>query len=126
MFLENLDKIEQAPKRGQLLVYTRNRVIFQPYGSLEEVKTLLKKEEILELHLFNTQKEYRCILSESKRYPKGRIEHLAEFPDCEESVYKEETLLENGGKLTVLNYLKYSDVSGMASIQEYRLVMEEI
>lgn len=79
---------------------------------------------ILELHLFDDKKEYRSITSESSRHKDGVIEHVADFAYDEDTVYKETPVLEKGGTITVLNHLSY-DKNGMASIDDYRLTMEE-
>ncbi len=123
----NLQKIGEAPQAGQLLAYTRKNVIFQPYGALEEVEEWLSQEDLLEVHLFDEEKEYRSIATRSKRYKDGVIETVADFSEREEeTLYKEQIRLENGqGMITVLNHIKYDDkgdgATGMASIDNYRL-----
>lgn len=138
----DLTTVMKAPKCGQMLAYTREKVIFQPYSNLEEVGQMLADTEILELHLFNRQKEYRSIASCSSRHEGGKIEVVADFPAEKESdVYKETVMLEKkfGTKITVLNHIHYnskdSDMedsdnhyrkyNGMAYIDNYRLRMEE-
>lgn len=124
----DLTRVMEAPQCGQMLAYTRKRVIFQPYRNLEEVEQVLADTEILELHLFDGQKEYRTIVSCSPRFESGRIEAVAEFPaDRESDVYKETVMLEKefGTKITVLNHIHYNECNGMADIDNYRLRMEE-
>ena len=123
MKIEDLSRIEEAPERGQILAYTRKKVVFETYDSKEKVKQLLDGEDVVELHLFDNQKEYRSIVSESKRYEMGMIECVESFPEEDETVYKEECLLENGsGSLIVLNHIQY-DENGMAQVDTYRLMM---
>ena len=123
MKIEDLKRIGEAPERGQILAYTRKKVVFESYDGIEKVKQLLEGEDIVELHLFDDQKEYRSIVSESKRYETGMIECVESFPEEDESVYKEECILENGrGSLIVLNHIKY-DENGMAQVDTYRLMM---
>lgn len=124
MHLSDLQITSQAPASGQMLAYLRKAVIFQPYASLDQVREILGQDDILELHLFNCEKEYRCISSESKRNQNGVIEHVAEFKYDTNTVYTERPFLESGGKITVLNHLSY-DGNGMAAIDDYRLMMEE-
>ena len=138
---DELKKIAEAPASGQMLIYTRLKVVFAPYKNLKDVQEVIESEEVLEMHLFDTDKEYRCIATESKRYVAGFIEHIADFKaDEAESVYKETVLLEDGcrlggesgsdNKLTVLNHISYGDTdsdgaknqNGMAIIDDYRLV----
>lgn len=120
-----LNKIKDAPKSGWMLLYLRNQVKFQPYSSVQEVEDMTGEQEILELHLFDKSKEYRAISTESKRFKDGVIEHIADFADDENRVYRQKTLLEDGSALTVLNLLRF-DERGMAVIDDYRLVYEEV
>ncbi len=114
---------KNAPSAGQALIYTRKKVLFFPYLSERDVIEKTEGEELLEVHLFDSRKEYRAILTESRRFPGGIIESVSDFADEKESVYKEEILLENSTrKITVLNHLKYGQ-NGMVSIDDYRLIM---
>lgn len=124
MLWKDLKLTDQAPRSGQMLVYLRNEVLFQPYTSLAQVQEIVGPGPILELHLFDDKKEYRSITSESSRHKDGVIEHVADFAYDEDTVYKETPILEKGGTITVLNHLSY-DKNGMASIDDYRLTMEE-
>lgn len=134
--LDKLQKWEKAPQKGQALIYTRKQVIFESYDSKESLIEKLGNEEILEIHLFDKNKEYRCIVSRSKRRKNGVIEAVIDFPvENPEKYYEEKILLENGkGELIVYNSIKYddeemdesksdSDKTGMATIDNYRLVM---
>lgn len=133
MVIGKLTKIKSAPAAGQLLAYTRKQVICRPYSSIEEVKNDLEGEELLELHMFDDNCEYRAIMTESSRYPEGIIEHVADFaytgscaPDSSNKiygdVYREDCQLEQGqGILTVLSHLHY-DENGMILVDDYRLV----
>lgn len=134
MMLRNLKKFDSAPASGHLLAYTRREVIFRPYTSHTEVADLIGEDELLEIHMFDKDHEYRAITSESSRYPQGYVEHIAVFPFsvdesadstnriCED-VYREDCVLEHGqGTLTVLNHLRY-DENGMIEVDDYRLMM---
>lgn len=133
---------ERAPEKGQLLAYIRReKLIFLPYEDLGEVDKLLSGKELLEVHLFDRIKEYRAITSRSRRFMRkeseaeqdpaesarqnsvGIIEYLADFPDDEDTVYKETIRLEKGqGTITVLNHITYNE-SGMAAVDDFRLCM---
>ncbi len=124
---EDLKEKEEAPEKGWMLAYLREGVQFQQYGSLEEVREKIRAGELLELHLFDKEKEYRCIASQSRRYEeKGFIVERV-VPDLDEKsreTYEEDIYLEDlGKKIHVLNYLKY-DGNGMLEVDNYRLVME--
>lgn len=125
MRLQDLERMKEAPSCGQLLAYTRKKVLFQQYVNTDELESILGEEELLELHLFDVQKEYRCIASGSRRFPSGVIEAVIDFPEKDEgSVYREEVLLEDRkGTITVLNHIAYNDKNGMAYVDNYRLRM---
>lgn len=134
MLISKLERIEEAPAAGRLLAYTRKRVFFRDYTSLDEVRQILAADEILEIHLFDDDKEYRALATESARYPKSVIEHVAEFVPGEKDagvepthlygdVYLEECQLEREeGTMLVMNRIDY-DKNGMIRIDDYRLVM---
>lgn len=119
-----LKKAAEAPKSGQMLAYTRKQVIFQPYSKPEEVEQALSDAEVLELHLFDRDREYRAVASRSPRFPDGVIETAAEFAE-DRDVYKETAALEEefGKAITVLNHIHFDQDSGMGHIDNYRLRM---
>lgn len=124
----DLTRVTEAPGGGQMLAYTREKVIFHKYANLEEVEQELANTEILELHLFDEKKEYRSIASRSPRSEGGKFETVVEFPaDRESDVYKETVMLEEefGKAITVLNHIHYDKNNGMADIDNYRLRMGE-
>lgn len=126
MNIDNLKRLEEAPERGQILAYTRKEVLFHSYERLESIREELRDETILEMHLFDENKEYRCIATESKCFPEGVIEYIAEFSD-DSDVYKENTLVEEGydaDTLTVMNHIRYEESNGMAVIDDYRLTCQ--
>lgn len=134
MILRDLKQFNAAPASGQLLAYTRGEVIFRPYSSHAEVTEMIGDVELLEIHMFDKDREYRAIMSESSRYPDGCVEHIADFPFSGEQssdsankicddVYREDCVLEHGqGELSVLNHLRY-DKNGMIEVDDYRLMM---
>lgn len=126
MKTDNLKSIDQAPKSGTCLVYTRKEVIFKDYDNLDGLKDELKKYDLLEIHLFDEDKEYRAVSSESSRYPEQMIEYVSDFkydphnPD-QMGIYEETCLLESGGSIKILNSVCY-DENGMAFIDDFRMV----
>lgn len=125
----DLKRLQEAPVPGTMLAYTRSKVIFCQYESMNEVSGRLSGQELLELHLFDSDREYRCIMTRSPRYEGGVIEAVVDFPEEDAlSVYKECVLLEHmngGGTITVLNHLKYKEENGMIAVDNYRLRMGE-
>lgn len=118
---EALKKTNNAPSQGRMLLYLRSEVKFQEYSSISEVKEIIGDQEILELHLFNTYKEYRTIASESPRFPDGFIEWISDF--SEKECFLDQVVIDDSGKpMTIVNHISYDD-KGMAHIDDYRLVM---
>lgn len=131
---EMLKRTGEAPENGWMLAYLRKEVLFIKYGSRGEVKGKIGSEDLLELHLFDKKKEYRCIASQSKRYKDGFVETVADFDEKTESTYSDDIYLEKnlylekdfqglGEKIQLLNHLKY-DENGMLEVDNYRLVMK--
>lgn len=152
----------EVPEQGYLLAYTMEQVIFRKYNSLEELDIIFKNiktinseknngtiwKDILEIHFFNKEKEYRILASKSKRKiltaDLCAIEHIAEFKNAEvktvsdsgeekiEGVYREKIQLEPAfikpeygikkDYIIVLNHISYEH--GLAKIDDYRLIME--
>lgn len=126
---EELEKKEEAPESGYILAYTRQKVIFEPYKNELDLEKYLGEPELLEVHLFDKDKEYRAISSESKRFNKHFVEHVAKF-DCTDSskIFCEKVFLEDQWKnkeLIVFNHVAYDD-NGMAAIDDYRLLVSEM
>lgn len=125
--LRESGEIEHAPEPGIMLVYTRKKVIFERYQSLQQAGERLRGEEILEVHLFDKEKEYRALASQSKRFPGHFIDKVfrAEDEDC---IYSQEILLETTEvnktgmkKVQVNNHITFSE-TGMAVIDRYQFV----
>ncbi len=129
MVWNNLKRRNEAPNLGYILAYTRKKVIFHSFTTLLELEQELLEEELLELHLFDRQKEYRAVSTRSKRYPDGVIEAIVDFSEeLEQEIYAEDILLETPykGKITVLHHLQYDEKTGMASVDNYRLLKKEV
>ncbi|MFG6321981.1 MAG: hypothetical protein K1W41_10730 [Lachnospiraceae bacterium] len=124
-----LTRVNEAPEQGCVLAYLRKRVLFEQYGSLEEVREYIGQDELLELHLFDCQKEYRAIASQSRRYPSGVVETVADFGLDNDAAYIEDIYLEEkykkfGDKIRICNHLQY-DEKGMLEVDNYRLMLKE-
>ena len=123
------EKFQQAPEPCYLLVYTRDEVIFEKDVSRSQVEERLKDSDILELHMFDRDREYRCLSSSSRRFASqgGVIDLIEEFPENDpDRVYPDPAKLENRrGTLTVLNHITYDEDRGMAEVDSYRLILEE-
>ena len=130
-----LEHIKKAPDCGALLAYTRKEVLFFTYASKEVAAGCLTDKEVLELHMFDEQKEFRMLESKSKRYAgengRGVIcaeVELTQLPEAE--IFREEVFLEQNGdfcensldSIIVLNQVAYDD-NGMAAVVNYQLVL---
>ena len=128
---QDLKRKTEAPGEGWMLAYTREQVLFHSYKTYEEIEQELAEAELLELHLFDKDKEYRCLSTRSRRFPDGVIETVEDFVVEEgkkedKNVYKEQVLLAGewkGKSITILNHVSYDEKTGMASIDNYRLRM---
>ena len=119
-----LKRKEEAPEKGRALIYTRMEdVIWQRYNNIEEVEKWIDGKEVLEIHLFDNEKEYRALIAKSKRFPDGFLENCFNYSgEPDENIYKEEICLEDGGTIEVINHLKYDENSGMATVDGYQLL----
>ena len=127
MEINELKRIrDDSPQAGTLLAYTRNRVIYESYDSREEVIRRLEGEQLLEIHLFDAEKEYRAVETRGKRRlsETGIIEYKADFPASDEEVFSDTCKLIEGGTLTLLNHLRYDEKNGMARIDDVRMIAE--
>lgn len=126
--MDKLNKLIEAPKKGQLFLATRYKIYYQPFYGEEELEKLLedcKEEDLLELHIFDHEKEYRCI-----RKKNGFLECVVSdenqnlFDDkYEETVYTIKATNDDCGqqcRVKVVNYIKYQD-RGMIKFVNYRL-----
>lgn len=140
MFYKELIQIDKAPEKGFVLAYTRQNIIFEEYSEKVYVAKLLENKDILEIHLFDANKEYRAISSTGNRkFGKNQqsevaIEHIADFTsehNEDYEIYKDNILLDKTDEkfkvdqdsITVINKILF-DSNGMANIADYRLVIE--
>lgn len=141
MTIQNLKELEgSAPKMGYCLCYLRTAVKFFKYASLDEVKNQISDQaELLELHLFDSDTEYRALSTTSERFKEGYIEHLVSDPyykssDRSYGFYDVEALIDKGeddhkykelpGTIKLRNYYKYNESDALMII-DYRLFMED-
>lgn len=130
MDIQKLKRISEAPQKGYVLSYLRDRVVFKRYESVDGLLNELAEKELLELHLFDNDMEYRAVTSTSKRYSDGIIEDVIDFKydSKSEECFKSDMVLEQGyidniHTISVINHLMY-DENGSASVDNYRLVVE--
>lgn len=112
--IKALDKFSSAPKVGSYLIYTRKEVKYGDYNDLSFLDKY-QSDEILELHLFDENKEYRVISSRTK----GPINTLLEGSD---NCIIDEISLEKpyGDSINLISYIEFDD-NGIARVSNYRL-----
>ncbi|MCR5608354.1 MAG: hypothetical protein K6G26_04760 [Lachnospiraceae bacterium] len=143
---ELLDKMENIPESGYLLIYTRLKVWFSTYnngsqGIKEYLEAKKDTSDILECHLFDENTESRAVYSEmSKGYICTVIsdeKYLGQLKidnnddiKPEEYKYEEEMYLTNAAakeladdamnyKIKIITYIEY-DENDMIQVKNYR------
>lgn len=112
--IKELDKFSSAPKVGSYLIYTRKEVKYGDYNNLSFLDKY-QSDEILELHLFDENKEYRVISSRAN----GPIESILE--DSNDCIVDKISLEKPyGGSVNLISYIEYDD-NGIARVNNYRL-----
>ena len=111
------------PDSGTMYALYIDRVVYKPYDKNELLNDLYLEDKLLELHLFDENKEYRYINSRQEE-----IEYVVsdeiEYDDVYiEKVYVQEGIDEetndNSKMVEVVNYIKY-DENDLLSISNYR------
>ncbi len=112
-------KLEQAPEQGIMYALYKDRMIFEPYKKEELPKEDELKKNLLELHLFDGEKEYRFIKTR-----KGEIEKEticdSQVPHDDRYIEKIFVSKERNECIEVVNYITY-DEDDLMAIRNYRL-----
>ena len=119
---------EEVPENGYVIAYFRQGVCFQKMDDEIHVQIENRLSELLELHVFDSEKEYRLV----RRQAGGFIEAIVTDQDGEGKIRESKTekvLVESRFQqvmkhLRVVNYIDY-DESGMLSINDYRVAHVE-
>lgn len=106
--------LSKAPEKGIMYALYRDKMVYQKYNSLAEVK--VDEDRLLELHLFDKKEEYRFIKSRKKEIKALISDETISYED----IYPEIIFTEDGGKVKVINYISY-DENDLLMIQNYRL-----
>ena len=116
-----------------MLAYTREKVIFKAYEETgKDWYSEISGKELLELHLFDKDKEYRCVMTTSRRYPSGVIEAVISDRENGPDIFEEEILVQKKEKdwpdrITMRHYIceEKELKSGMIYIGNYRLLVKD-
>lgn len=122
-------EIGNAPEKGMMLAYFRKSVVFEEYTKESVTSAISEYEgkygELLEIHLFDAEKEFRAVRKENATYIKceipGANEEGKEF--LEEEMYVDTSYAKAMETIRVVNYLDYSKDNGMLQIYNYRLAI---
>jgi len=122
---KKLELVEEMPEKGWVLAYRRGGVVFKAYdllegGSKNELEALLKAEDLLEIHLFDAEKEWRAISSRRHGWKSVLVSDAGQTDKLEENVYLGEEFKNVGEKLRIVNYLTY-DENSMIHVNNYRM-----
>lgn len=106
-----MELLSKAPQKGMMYALYVDKMIYQPYNSLDEISD----EGLLELHLFDKKEEYRFIKARKKD-----IEVIINDTKIPHEDTYEEVIFTEKGKIKVVNYISY-DENDLLTIQNYRL-----
>lgn len=118
--------LSKAPERGIIYALFRDRVVFERYSKEELEKSRFEGDNLLELHLFDEDTEYRMFRT---RMNGCREMIIRDDTAGAEDIYVEEVLLtgkdadsqENlADTVKVVNYIEY-DENDLLKISGYRL-----
>ena len=78
--------IENAPQKGTIYATFIDKMIYQKYEMLSEIENYLVEDGLLELHLFDKEKELRFIKTRGKGLLRYEISDNKAYDDmyCEE------------------------------------------
>lgn len=112
---------DEAPQDGYVLACFRQEVMFQKYDPTLRHRIDERREDLLELHVFDRKKEYRLMRCETGEFIESVVcdEGVAEENRKVEKVKVESRFIGVMPYLQVINYIGY-DENGMLSVSNYR------
>lgn len=128
-----MDKLSEAPRFGKMLAIYTDKVEYRDYN-LDELDLETNIDNLLEVHLYDMEKEYRAIKSRREQgFIVCIINDEEEKKGCDDSEiveYVEEAFLiknnpdekKYANKVKIINYIKYNE-NDMMYISNYRLAM---
>lgn len=116
--------INLAPEKGIMYALYIDRMVFQEYTKDQLLKDAYLEDKLLEIHLFDENKEYRYIKSRLKEI-ECVIDDSIEYEDkYVETTYIQSNLDEEvtstSNRVNVVNYIQYND-EDLLTITNYRL-----
>ena len=110
-----ITRINEAPESGVMYALYVDRVVYKEYLKDDLINDLALEDKLLELHLFDENKEYRLIKARNKD-----IECVIEDSVNHDDKYEENIFVGDKKKVTVINYIKY-DEDDLLRFVNYRL-----
>lgn len=131
---------KEIPEQGTVFAVYRDRIVYGKYQrSGEDIFILSDNRQIdlvmigqntdlLELHLFDQNREYRCVRTRQRGILESLIEDKRVSAEYEDAYTEEIYILEKGAdqqeqfrqKVGVVNYIRYN-TDDLAVIDQYRL-----
>lgn len=121
--------IDNAPEQGIIYAAYVDKMIYQPYKNKKELTEYLTEEKLLEMHLFDREKELRFLKNRSGVIKCYEIKDDESYDDF----YVESSYLLGADidqtknlkqKVEVVNYIRY-DENDLLHIVNYRLKEHE-
>lgn len=125
--------IEKLPKKGLVMAYFRNSILFSPYEVTDKglelpQKALFEEEMPCECHFFDKDREYRMIRREARNDVIERILEKEEETGARDLIFEEDVLVKKEyadipgipEKLRVINRYRYSENDTLV-LRDYRL-----
>lgn len=130
----------EIPDQGSVFAVYRDRIIYGKYqksdadsfvlpdGTLVNLVMIGRNRDLLELHLFDRDREYRCVRTRQRGMLESLIDDKRVSAQYEDSYMEEIYILEEGAdqkgqfrpKVGVVNYIHYN-TDDLAVIDQYRL-----
>lgn len=117
--------IEYAPERGMIYALYVDKMIYESYENKQQLTEYLAEEKLLEMHLFDREKELRFLKTGSGEIKSYEIKDSEEYDDVYvESIYLLGADIDQTKdlkqKVEVVNYIRY-DENDLLNIVNYRL-----
>ncbi len=130
----------EIPDQGTAFAVYRDRIVYGKYqksdadsfvlsdGTLVSLVMIGQNTDLLELHLFDRNREYRCVRTRQRGMLESLIDDKRISAEYEDSYMEEIYVLEKGAdqkeqfiqKVGVVNYIHYN-ADDLAVIDQYRL-----
>ena len=115
--------LDKAPNMGTMYALYVDRVVYKSYSKDELLNDPYLEDKLLELHLFDKDKEYRYINARNKPI-ETVVSKSVSKDDYVEKVYVQTKADEEANKdskcIEVVNYIEY-DENDLLNIYNYRL-----